>query len=115
MRLLWIAALVVGTAAGCVATDDGDGIHLIAHITSPVEFDHMLVTLDNYEPRDIFLGDSTTSYDFDHWEIADEITDIKVTLTANGNAVASGEASHIQYHPAGDGTDLAEITMPLQP
>ena len=115
MRLLWIAALVVGTASGCLTAQDGDGIHLVAHITSPIEFDHMVVTLDNFNPLNISLGDSATSYDFDHWEIADEISDIKVTLMANGNPVASGEASHIQYHSAGDGSELAEITMPLQP
>ncbi len=109
-------ALVLVSVTGCLDNNTtADGAHLIAHVTSTVSFDQVIITLDSFTPQQVDLGQPTTTYDIDHWEVFDPVEDLKVTIMLNGNALASGEAMNIHYQPNGDGSEYAEITMPLQP
>jgi hypothetical protein len=113
MRLILIAALF----AGCVdsSSSNGEGAHLIAHITSPSDFDHVFVTYDGNLQPTIEVFPPAKAYDWDHWEVFSPLEDIKVTVALGRDGVASGEASNITYTTQDDGTLLANITLPLEP
>jgi hypothetical protein len=113
MRLILIAALF----AGCVDSSpkDGEGAHLIAHITSPSDFDHVFVSYDGTVQAEIPVSPPARAYDWDHWEVFSPLEDIKVTVALGRDGIASGEASNITYTTQDDGTMLANITLPLEP
>jgi hypothetical protein len=113
MRLILIAALF----AGCVdsSPDPAEGAHLIAHITSPSDFDRVFMTIDGTTEGPIVFVPPARTYDWDHWEVSSPLDDLKVTVAIGRNGVASGEASNIAYTTQDDGTLFAEIQMPLEP
>ena len=118
MRFLWIAAVLF---AGCLPEEDdqssAEGDHLIVHVQSDAQFDHVdvvLVDLGNAQ-EDLQLTLAQTTYDYDHWEVFDAVHDVKITVQLQGTVVGSGEATNIEYVPAGDGSNIAHITMHLTP
>ncbi|HET9987543.1 MAG TPA: hypothetical protein VFQ65_03470 [Kofleriaceae bacterium] len=112
MRLILIAALV----AGCATNDDGgEGAHLVAHVTSPSDFDQVFVSYDGNLQTTIPLPQPGKTYDWDHWEVFNPLDEVSITVALGGNAVATGEASNITYVAQDDGTLLAKILLPLGP
>lgn len=116
MRLMLLACLLV---TGCFGEedDDAEGDHLIVHVDCTADFDSMIVTLDQDAPDSISVGVLTQSYDYDYWATldGDGPRTVSITVLADGDAVATGQATDIAYITQSDGTGLAEISLPLKP
>ena len=116
---MMIAAVLL---AGCLPEDDdaqapAEGDHLIVHVVSAAQFDSVDVELVDVGGSQLHyqLQAAATTYDYSLWEVLDGSgpRDVKTTALLNDAVVGSGEATHIEYRPLGDGSNQASITMQL--
>jgi hypothetical protein len=121
MRLMLFAVVLF---AGCLPEEEDDiqpaeGDHLIVHVVSDAQFDHLDITLDNVSTFEQFiqLGAPTGVYDYDHWETLSGSgpRHVGITVQNQGVTVARGDATDITYVAVGDGSNRATITMHLAP
>jgi hypothetical protein len=117
MTRLWLAALLLG---GC--SEDGydgsaEGEHLVVHVTSDLEFDHVDVTLfdigniGNVEEH-LDLPRPRTTWDYDHWELQDGPRRVRLAAQDHGAPIGAGEAN-IDYRWVSGRVFAASITMHL--
>ncbi|CAN5297557.1 hypothetical protein BH11MYX1_BH11MYX1_25290 [soil metagenome] len=111
MRALLLACLVLPS---CTPTDDTT-FYLTAHVTCTEPFDTMLVSGNDGLPAMIALAGPTMMADYHHEDEFGDFSKLGITVTLDGNAVATGTASNIAYRPISDFELSAEITMALTP
>jgi hypothetical protein len=120
MRFMLLAVLLAGCLpeeADDVQTAEGD--HLIVHVVSDAQFDHVSVELVDLGMSEQYyqLTSVTGTFDYDHWETLNGYGphDVKIMAEYQGTTIGGGEATNIEYRATGDGSELASISMHLMP